>query len=95
MSKDILELWESIVASSINKFGDEKWLVYEQVYMAALDCHNLTIAINCITALKTQFPKSIRVRKLIGMHFEATERYDKAIDTYERILEEDETNAVR
>ena len=23
MSKDILELWESTVASSINKFGDE------------------------------------------------------------------------
>jgi tetratricopeptide (TPR) repeat protein len=93
MSKDILELWESFVSSNINKFGDEKWLVYEQVYISALDCHNLLIAANCISALRAQYPKSIRVKKLIAMNFEAIGKFEKAEQRYEQILEEDETNA--
>lgn len=92
-SQDILELWERLVCASINKFGDEKWLVYEQVCVAALDCHNLLVAQNCIAALRNQFPKSIRVRRLNAMKFEATEQYGKALQKYEEILEEDETNA--
>jgi len=92
-SQDILELWENIVCSSINKFGDEKWLVYEQVCVAALDCHNLLVASNCIAALRKQYPKSIRVRRLVAMKFEAMEQYEKALLKYEEILEEDETNA--
>lgn len=92
-SQDILELWERIVCASINKFGDEKWLVYEQVCVAALDCHNLLVASNCIAALRNQYPKSIRVRRLNAMKYEATEQYSKALQVYEDILEEDGTNA--
>jgi len=92
-SQDILELWDTIVSQYINKFGDEKWLVYEQVCVAALDCHNLLVASNCIAALRNQYPKSIRVKKLYAMKFEATEQYEKALQKYEEILEEDETNA--
>lgn len=93
MSQDILELWERLVCSNINKYGDEKWLVYEQVCVAALDCHNLLVASNCIAALRNQYPKSIRVRRLNAMKFEASEQYAKALQIYNDILEEDETNA--
>lgn len=93
-SQDILELWERIVCGAINKFGDEKWLVYEQVCIAALDCHNLIVASNCIAALRNQYPKSIRVLRLNAMKYEATEQYAKALQVYENILEEDETNAL-
>ncbi|CAF0711132.1 unnamed protein product [Brachionus calyciflorus] len=93
MSKETLDLWTSLIAPSINKLGDEKWLVYEQVFLAALDCHVLTIAADCIAALKSQFPDSSRVKKLFGMHYEAIQGYDKAIDIYESILSGDETNA--
>lgn len=93
MSKDILDLWQTLVAPSINKFGDEKWLVYEQVFLAALDCNNLSVAADCIAALKAQFSSSTRVKKLFGMHYEALEEYEKAIEVYESIIEEDETNA--
>jgi ER membrane protein complex subunit 2 len=92
-SKDILELWDLNVASSINKFGDEKWLVYEQVYIAALDCHNPLVAKDCITALRAQYPDSVRVKKLMAMELEAMEEYNDAIDFYDLLLEEDETNA--
>lgn len=93
MSKDILELWEFHVSSNINKFGDEKWLVYEQVYISALDCHNLLVAVNCLSALKAQYPKSVRVKKLITMNLEAMGKFEKAEQRYEEILAEDKTNA--
>lgn len=93
-SKDILELWESTVSSSINKFGDEKWLVYEQVYLAALDCNNMLVASNCIAALRSQYPQSVRVKKLFAMKLEALDRYEKALQIYDEILEDDETNAL-
>jgi len=93
-SKDILELWDSFVASAINKFGDEKWLVYEQVCIAALDCNNMLVATNCIAALRTQYPQSIRVKKLYAMKLEAIDKYDKALQIYDEILEDDETNAL-
>lgn len=92
-SKDIIVLWETLVHSNIGKFGDEKWLVYEQVYVAALDCNNLSMAKSCMYALKTQFPKSSRVNKLVGMFHEATGKFDKALEIYQDILEGDETNA--
>jgi tetratricopeptide (TPR) repeat protein len=92
-SQDILEIWENIVCASINKFGDEKWLVLEQVCVAALDCHNILVASNCIAALRKQYPKSIRVRRLTAMKFEAMEQYEKALQKYGEILEDDETNA--
>ena len=44
--------------------------------------------------MRNQYPKSIRVKKLYAMKFEATEQYEKALQKYEEILEEDETNAV-
>lgn len=93
-SQDVLELWEKYVETAINKFGDEKWLVYEQVYMAALDCHNIGIATDCIAALRAQFPHSVRVQKLIAMRHEAAGNFDTAQRIYQDILEDDETNAL-
>lgn len=93
-SRDILELWDSYVVQSINKYGDEKWLVYEQVCIAAFDCNNLAIALNCINALKSQFKDSIRVKKLQAMNLELLDLYEKALQLYDAILEEDETNAL-
>jgi hypothetical protein len=52
----------------------KEWLVYEQVYIAALDCHNISIANDCLNVLKAQFPKSLRVKKLLAMKSEVTNR---------------------
>jgi len=92
-SLEVLELWEKIVESNINKFGDEKWLVYEQVYIASLDNHNFLVSNDCLAALKSQYPNSIRVNKLAGMISEASGNFNEADKLYKAILSTDETNA--
>ncbi|CAI9588993.1 unnamed protein product [Staurois parvus] len=47
---------------------------------------------SCLQELRRQFPGSHRVKKLTGMRFEAMERYDDALQIYDRILQEDPTN---
>ncbi|XP_013418355.1 ER membrane protein complex subunit 2 isoform X3 [Lingula anatina] len=93
-SKKIVDIWEEVLVKNSFSLGEEVWLVYEQVCLAALDCAQLDIAEGCYQALKAQFPNSLRVKKLEGMILEAEEEYDRAMAIYEDILEKDETNAI-
>lgn len=93
-SEEVIEMWLDVLSHNTHKIGDEKWLIYEQVCLAALDCHRLDIAQECLHALDHQFPGSLRVRKLRAMEFEALERYDDALKLYESILQHDESNSV-
>ncbi|KAM5281832.1 ER membrane protein complex subunit 2 isoform 1-T1 [Ctenodactylus gundi] len=68
------------------------WIIYEQVMIAALDYGRDDLALFCLQELRRQFPGSHRVKRLTGMRFEAMERYDDAIQLYDRILQEDPTN---
>uniref|UniRef100_A0A2C9KIV9 ER membrane protein complex subunit 2 n=1 Tax=Biomphalaria glabrata TaxID=6526 RepID=A0A2C9KIV9_BIOGL len=88
----IINLWNSVLMDNCHKLGDELWLVYEQVCAAALDCQRFDTAELCIQALDNKFPKSIRVRRLKGMLYEAREEYTDAEEEYNSILEKDETN---
>ena len=47
------------------------WVVYEQVFSAALDICDHDLATKCLNPLKVQFPKSSRVSLLIGTMHEA------------------------
>ncbi|XP_072037742.1 ER membrane protein complex subunit 2-like [Amphiura filiformis] len=93
-SADIVELGEFLIDSHPNKLGDEAWLIYEQVCIAALDTGNIDLATHCIQCLSQQFPQSLRVKRLQGMRFEALARYDEAEIVYETILESDASNAL-
>ncbi|XP_056378566.1 ER membrane protein complex subunit 2 [Hyla sarda] len=91
-SEHILEVGEELLNEHSSKLGDDIWIVHEQVFVAALDCGRDDIAMSCLQELRRQFPGSHRVRKLTGMRFEALERYDDALQIYDRILQEDPTN---
>ncbi|KAH9489978.1 ER membrane complex subunit 2 [Bulinus truncatus] len=91
-SQLVVDLWDNVIMDNCQKLGDEIWLVYEQVCTAALDCQRFDIAESCIQALDNMFPKSIRVRRLKGMLYEANEDYTDAEEEYKSILEKDETN---
>ncbi|XGW11549.1 hypothetical protein V3C99_012771 [Haemonchus contortus] len=91
-SEEVVELWEHVVSRSPSFLGDELWMVYEQVCVAALDCARLDLAGECISALNRRFPKSNRVLRLQAMHHEAAEQFDTAMALYERLIEEDPTN---
>jgi hypothetical protein len=47
------------------------WLVHEQVCVAALDIHDVKLAMECIKKLNAKFPDSTRVGRLRGMALES------------------------
>ncbi|XP_062836159.1 ER membrane protein complex subunit 2 isoform X1 [Anolis carolinensis] len=91
-SEQIVEVGEELINEYAAKLGDDIWIIYEQVMIAALDCSRDDLAVFCLQELRRQFPGSHRVKRLTGMRFEAMERYDDAIQLYDRILQEDSTN---
>lgn len=92
-SDDVVQLWENVLADKINKLGNERHLVLEQVIIGALDCNRVEIAEKCIKLLSADFPGSLRVQKYKAMRFEAMEEYDTALEILENIIKKDETNA--
>lgn len=92
-SQDVVNIWENTLMGKVDRLGSEKYLVLEQVCVAALDCYRLPIAEYCIKALIRAFPGSLRVHKYHAMHLEALEMYDEAIEVLDSIIKRDETNA--
>ncbi|KAF1768089.1 hypothetical protein GCK72_008050 [Caenorhabditis remanei] len=91
-SEEVVEIWEHIISRSPASLGDEQWAVLEQVCIAGLDAARVDLAQECIDSLHAQFPKSNRVLKLKAMQLEATEHYQKALEIYDRLVEEDPNN---
>ncbi|EDO39540.1 predicted protein [Nematostella vectensis] len=93
-SEEVVELGECLLLEHGNKLGDELWTIYEQVFLASLDSGKLDLATMCLKELNTQFPNSMRVKKLKGMRLEALGRFDDAERIYDKILEAEPANAV-
>uniref|UniRef100_A0A8D2KJB7 ER membrane protein complex subunit 2 n=1 Tax=Urocitellus parryii TaxID=9999 RepID=A0A8D2KJB7_UROPR len=94
-SEQIVEVGEELINEYASKLGDDIWIIYEQVMIAALDYGRDDLALFCLQELRRQFPGSHRVKRLTGMRFEAMERYDDAVQLYDRILQEDPTNTFK
>uniref|UniRef100_A0A3Q2QI36 ER membrane protein complex subunit 2 n=1 Tax=Fundulus heteroclitus TaxID=8078 RepID=A0A3Q2QI36_FUNHE len=93
-SEQIVDVGEELISEHSSKLGDDIWIIYEQVMIAALDCSRDDLALTCLQELRKQFPDSHRVKRLTGMRLEALERYDDANKHYDAILQEDPTNTV-
>ncbi|PVU94723.1 hypothetical protein BB561_002310 [Smittium simulii] len=70
------------------------WTLYEQITIAALITCDFELATTCINALTIKFPKSTRVKKLVGMEFEAKGQHNQALEKYNELLEIDPSNSV-
>ncbi|CAH0582871.1 unnamed protein product [Chrysodeixis includens] len=92
-SDDVIELWTSVISDNVAKLGNEKHLVLEQVMFAALDCHAYHIAVMCTCMLSYEFPNSMRVLRYDAAYNEAKESYGEALETLDKIIKADETNA--
>jgi len=92
-SREVLDIWLDRLWLKIDSLGNEKYLILEQVCIAALDCHILSVAETCIKSLLKQFPNSLRVKKLEAMYFEAQEAFELASDVLDGIINADETNS--
>ncbi|KAJ7985123.1 hypothetical protein DPEC_G00348810 [Dallia pectoralis] len=91
-SEQIVDVGEELINEHASKLGDDVWIIYEQVMIAALDCSRDDLAWTCLQELKKQFPGSQRVKRLGGMRLEALEKYEDAGKQYDSILQEDPTN---
>uniref|UniRef100_A0A8C2G9M2 ER membrane protein complex subunit 2 n=1 Tax=Cyprinus carpio TaxID=7962 RepID=A0A8C2G9M2_CYPCA len=91
-SEQIVDVGEELINEHASKLGDDIWIIYEQVMIAALDCSRDDLAWSCLQELKRQFPDSHRVKRLAGMRLEALERYEDANKLYDSILQDDPTN---
>lgn len=91
-SDEIVDLGECLIYDYASKLGDELWLLYEQVCIAAYDCNRIDLAVTCLRALDKQFPRANRVLKLKAMRKEALNQYEDAEHIYNVMLEDDPSN---
>ncbi|CAB3988437.1 ER membrane complex subunit 2 isoform X1 [Paramuricea clavata] len=92
-SEEVIELGESLIVEHGSKLGDELWSVYEQVLIAALDFGKTDLASMCLKALSSQFPGSLRVKRLIAMKHEALNQFDKATEIYDDMIAKEPSNS--
>ncbi|KAJ2798507.1 Inositol phosphatase SIW14 [Coemansia helicoidea] len=74
--------------------GDDRWLVYEQVFVAAIDDGDMDLAKTVLALLHKQFDGSQRVRRLYGMYNDAAGHPEAAKRLYDEMLAADETNVL-
>ena len=86
-----------------SSLAHDVWAMYEQVFVALLqyapakgaladdvDKEEMRLAQQYVATLATQFPDSLRVKRLEGMLWEATGEHKEAMEVYDGILKEDE-----
>ncbi|KAJ2256929.1 tetratricopeptide repeat domain-containing protein [Coemansia sp. RSA 455] len=87
---EVLKLAEPLMLKrSVSQAGDDAWLVYEQIILAALDEGQSVLFI-----LDTRFKDSQRVKRLSGLVMEALGHSDEAQTLYTEMLEKDATNVL-
>ena len=77
-----------------SKLEPEKWDVYEQTALAALDLGYLPLAQKYVDTLKLRWTDSTRVKRLQGMVWEATGNYDSAVKLYQSMIKENPANTL-
>ncbi|CAI0384509.1 unnamed protein product [Linum tenue] len=89
-SDKVLKYGLSILNDSRKRssLGPDEWTLYEQVAVAAMDCHALDVAKDCISALQKKFPESKRVGRLEAMLLEAKGSWEDAEAAYSSLLED-------
>ena len=71
---------------------DERYILAEQIFIAALDTCEDSVADQCLETLVRAFPGSSRVKRLLGMKLEAEQKYSEALKIYEDLLTENPLN---
>uniref|UniRef100_A0A8C2ZPH3 ER membrane protein complex subunit 2 n=1 Tax=Cyclopterus lumpus TaxID=8103 RepID=A0A8C2ZPH3_CYCLU len=78
-SEQIVDVGEELISEHASKLGDDVWIIYEQVMIAALDCSRDDLALTCLQELRKQFPDSHRVKRLSGMRLETNTQEKRKI----------------
>lgn len=93
-SEDVIIIWEEILCDSQGDLSDERWMILEQVAVAAMDVYRRDIVTDCLKELRAHFDRnSFRLRRLEAMRAEMLEDWDLALELLDQILEEDDSNS--
>lgn len=93
-SEDIVSIWEEILIDTQADLGEERWMILEQVAVAAMDVYRRDIVTDCLKELRAHFDRdSFRLRRLEAMRAEMLEDWDLALEILDQILEEDDSNS--
>ncbi|KAJ2452390.1 tetratricopeptide repeat domain-containing protein [Coemansia sp. RSA 2336] len=92
----VLKLAEPLLnaQSSIASNSDDVYLVYEQVFIAALDEGQIELAKALLVLLRKRFTSSERVKRLYGMINECVGHPEEAQLIYSQMHEKDNTNVL-
>jgi predicted Zn-dependent protease len=93
-SRLVVRFGGAAVRKMLGQLGDDKWAIYEQVFIAALDTGDDELANDCLAALMVQFKDSSRVKRLVGLQSEAKREFKAASETYDELLEANPCNAL-
>lgn len=93
-SRLVVRFGGAAVRKMLGQLGDDKWAIYEQVFIAALDTGDDELANGCLAALMAQFKDSSRVKRLVGLQSEAKREFKAANETYDELLEANPCNAL-
>jgi len=88
-----LKLSRQLIEHQSGALGDEKWDVYEQAFVAAMDLGEFTIAEGYLQAVTAQFPESKRVWRLAGLLQESYGELDWAEESYRENVKTDASDA--
>ncbi|KAJ1647780.1 tetratricopeptide repeat domain-containing protein [Coemansia erecta] len=92
---EVLKLAEPLLnKGTISQAGDDVWLVYEQVFLAAIDEGQIELAKAILITLQKRFSGSQRVKRLYGLVNEAAGHPGESKKLYDEIIEKDETNVL-
>ncbi|CEM11632.1 unnamed protein product [Vitrella brassicaformis CCMP3155] len=85
---EILRYGSQLLRRYSNRLHDELYTILEHVLLAACDMGHRQWIDYCMSALRSKFAGSIRLRRLEGMVKEAQGDYQGAKQIYQKILEE-------
>ncbi|KAJ1721275.1 tetratricopeptide repeat domain-containing protein [Coemansia erecta] len=93
---EVLKLAEPLLNSSnqLTSATDDAWLVYEQVFLSALDEGQIDLAKALLHILHSRFPSSQRVKRLYGLVNEAAGHPDESHKLYSEVVDKDPTNVL-
>jgi len=78
----------NLLSKHASTLGNERWAIIEQVLLSAIEYRQKPWILYCVDTLKKMFPKSNRVKRLLGIVREAMGEWDEALELYGDILEE-------
>mmetsp|Transcript_16303 Transcript_16303/g.31629 ORF Transcript_16303/g.31629 Transcript_16303/m.31629 type:complete len:299 (-) Transcript_16303:285-1181(-) len=91
-ASEVVAIGTDLLRQRLSRLSTDQWSVREQVFLAALDCNNLSVAGSMLKEIEESFPESQRAARLRGLYLEAQGSVKEAAAVYDALIKENEVN---